>query len=61
MVNVRLARTIERSKSMSNSSLTRWGFLAAALLLVFEVRATTIRVDINTNALGLTVRTLTSL
>jgi hypothetical protein len=38
---------------MANNSLARWGFLAAALLLVFEVRATTIRVDIDTNALGL--------
>lgn len=38
---------------MSNNSLTRWGVLAAALLLVFEVRATTIRIDIDTNALGL--------
>jgi len=37
----------------TSNSLARWGFLAAALLLVFEVRATTIRVDINTNALGL--------
>jgi len=38
---------------MGINSLTRWGFLAAALLLVFEVRATSIRIDINTAALGL--------
>lgn len=38
---------------MGINSLTRWGFLAAALLLVFEVRATSIRIDINTGALGL--------
>ena len=38
---------------MGINSLTRWGFLVAALLLVFEVRATTIRIDIDTNALNL--------
>jgi hypothetical protein len=38
---------------MGINSLTRWGFLAAALLLVFEVRAASIRIDINTSALGL--------
>ena len=38
---------------MVNNSLARWGFLAAAFLLVFEVRATTIRIDIDTSALGL--------
>jgi hypothetical protein len=48
-----LVARIERSWNMSNNSLTRWGVLAAALLLVFEVRATTIRIDIDTNALGL--------
>ena len=37
---------------MGINSLTRWGFLAAALLLVFEVRAASIRIDINTSALG---------
>ena len=38
---------------MGVKALTRWGFLAAALLLVFEVRATSIRIDIDTDALGL--------
>ena len=38
---------------MGINSLTRWGFLVAALLLVFEVRATTIQIDIDTGPLGL--------
>jgi hypothetical protein len=37
---------------MGINSLTRWGFLAAALMVVFEVRATAIRIDINTIELG---------
>lgn len=41
------------ARGMGTNSLTRWGFLAAALLLVFEVRAATIRIDIDTDALGL--------
>jgi len=53
MLDVRSLATLGWSKFMANNSLARWGFLAAALLLVFEVRATAIRVDINTNALGL--------
>ena len=40
---------------MGVNSLTRWGFLAAALLLVFEVRATLIQVDIDTGASGLNI------
>ena len=39
---------------MTSNSLARWGFLAAAVLLVFEVRAaSTIQIDIDTSALGL--------
>ena len=38
---------------MGTNSLARWGFLAAAFLLVFEVRANSIRIDIDTDALGL--------
>ena len=38
---------------MGINSLTRWGFLTAALLLVFEVRATVIKIEIDTVALGL--------
>ena len=38
---------------MGTHSLTRWGFLAAALLVVFEVRAAAIRIDIDTDVLGL--------
>jgi hypothetical protein len=38
---------------MAINSLTRWGFLAAALLVVLEVGATVMKVEIDTSVLGL--------